>query len=61
MSAVAFELHHLTAQEQWDWIRRGDTTATALAQHYLARVARFDGDLGAFARVDADRALVEAA
>jgi amidase len=53
---VAFALHQLTAQEQWDWIRRRDVTALELAEHHLERIARLDAGIGAFARVDADRA-----
>ncbi len=58
---MAFALHHLTAQEQWDWVRRGDVTAVELARHHLQRVADLNGALGAFSRVDADRALETAA
>jgi amidase len=57
---VAFALHQLTAQEQWDWIHRGDVTSLELAQHHLERIARLDPVLGAFARVDAERALAQA-
>ncbi|TBN56277.1 amidase [Glaciihabitans arcticus] len=52
-----FELHHLSAQEQWDWLQRGEITPTELATHYLERIERFDGELGAFVTVTADRAL----
>ncbi|QNO38492.1 amidase [Protaetiibacter sp. SSC-01] len=52
-----FELHHLTAVEQLDWLRRGEVTARELVEHYLARIARLDPELGAFALVDADAAL----
>jgi amidase len=58
---VAFALHQLTAQEQWDWIRRGDATSSELVQHHLERIARLDPALGAFARLDGDRALAQAA
>ena len=58
---MAFEPHQLTAQEQWDWIRRGDTTSTELVEHHLERIARLDPALGAFSRVGADRALARAA
>jgi len=54
---VVFELHHLSAQEQWDWLQRREITPTELAEHYLARIARLDGDLGAFTTVTADAAL----
>ena len=56
-----FELHHLSAQDQWDWLQRGDVTPVELAEHYLTRIERLNPDLGAFAHVDADRALARAA
>ncbi|HEY8589416.1 MAG TPA: amidase, partial [Naasia sp.] len=52
-----FELHHLSAQEQWDWLQRGDVTPAELAVHYLRRIEAHDAELGAFARVDADAVL----
>ncbi|MCU1405230.1 MAG: amidase [Glaciihabitans sp.] len=55
-----FELHHLTAQEQWDWLRRGDVTPTELAEHYLARIERLNPELGAFTTVTVDAALKRA-
>lgn len=51
-----FELHHLSAQEQWDWLRRGEVTPLELTEHYLARIERLDPDLGAFVTVTADAA-----
>jgi len=54
------ELHHLTAQEQWDRLRRGDVTPRELAEHHLARIERLDPALGAFVTVTADRALERA-
>ncbi|WP_420367936.1 amidase [Curtobacterium sp. L1-20] len=51
-----FELHHLAAQELWDWIRRGDATALEVTEHYLARIDRLDPALGAFVTVTADAA-----
>jgi len=56
-----FELHHLTAQEQADWLRRGEVSPTELASHYLERIARLDGELGAFTTVTAEAALERAA
>lgn len=56
-----FELHHLTAQEQWDWLQRGEITPTELAWHYLERIERLDGGLGAFVTVTSDAALERAA
>ena len=58
---MAFALHQLSAQEQWDWIRRGDATSAELVAHHLDRIARLDGELGAFARIDADAARERAA
>ncbi|TXN31368.1 amidase [Lacisediminihabitans profunda] len=55
-----FELHHLTAQEQWDWLQRGEVTPVELAEHYLERIERLDGGLGAFVTVTADAALERA-
>ncbi|WP_375387773.1 amidase [uncultured Amnibacterium sp.] len=58
---MAFEPHQLTAQEQWDWIRRGDATSAELTASYLRRIERLDGCLGAYSRVDGDRAMARAA
>ncbi len=55
-----FELHHLTAQEQLDWLRRGEVSPVELATHYLERIARLDPDLGAFTTVTPDAALERA-
>ncbi|MCU1440030.1 MAG: amidase [Rhodoglobus sp.] len=55
-----FELHHLTAVEQLDWLRRGEVTPAELAEHYLARIERLDPALGAFATVTKDAALERA-
>lgn len=54
------ELHHLTAQEQWASLQRGDVTPTELTDHYLDRIARLDPDLGAFVTVTADAARARA-
>jgi len=54
-----FELHHLSAQEQWDWLRRGEVTPRELTDHYLARIERLDGGdggVGAFVAVGAEAA-----
>ena len=51
-----FELHHLTALEQLDWLRRGEVTPRELTDHYLARIERLDPELGAFATVTRERA-----
>lgn len=55
-----FELHHLTAVEQLDWLRRGEVTPSELTAHYLDRIARLDGELGAFTTVTAEQALARA-
>jgi Asp-tRNA(Asn)/Glu-tRNA(Gln) amidotransferase A subunit family amidase len=56
VAQVVFELHHLSAQDQWDWLQRGDITPTELAEHYLARIERLNPELGAFTTVTAGRA-----
>ena len=58
-----FELHHLTAHEQYEWLRRGDVSPRELTDHYLDRVERLDGGpegLGAFTTVTADAARARA-
>ncbi|MCU1569548.1 MAG: amidase [Naasia sp.] len=52
-----FELHHLSAQDQWDWLQRGDVSPVELTEHYLRRIEGLNPRLGAFSRVDGDRAL----
>ena len=51
-----FELHHLSAQEQMDWLRRGDVSPLELTNHYLDRIERLNPALGAFTTVTADAA-----
>ncbi len=53
---MVFELHHLSAQEQWDWLQRGEITARELVDHYLERIERLDPSLGAFVTVTAEAA-----
>src|SRR6188474_3198063 len=55
-----FELHHLSAREQLDWLRRGEVTPTELVNHYLSRIAAHDS-LGAFTTVIYAGALERAA
>ncbi|MBW8025214.1 amidase [Clavibacter michiganensis subsp. michiganensis] len=55
-----FELHHLSAQDLWDQLQRGEVTPTELVTHYLERIERLDPDLGAFTTVTADLALERA-
>jgi amidase len=56
-----FELHHLTALEQLDWLRRGRVSPTELVEHYLARIEALDPQLGAFITVTPDAARARAA
>ena len=56
-----FELHHLTAVEQGQWLRDGEVSPRELVQHYLDRIARLNGDVGALTVVDGVRALDRAA
>jgi amidase len=42
------QIHDLTALEQAAAIRRGELTAGGVLEHYLDRVARLDGQIGAF-------------
>jgi amidase len=53
--------HDLTALEQRDALRGGDISSKELTEHYLARIDRYDEQLGAFVEVTADLARIEAA
>ena len=53
-------LHDLTAIEQQGALRRGEIGVVELTSHYLDRIARLDGDLGAFVEVTPERALARA-
>lgn len=55
-----FELHHLSAHEQYDWLRRGDVSVRELTDHYLERVERIDASVGSFVTVTADLARARA-
>lgn len=52
-----FELHHLTALEQGEWLRRGRISPRDLVEHYLARIERHNPAVGALTVVEANRAL----
>lgn len=54
------DLHDLTALEQRDALRAGETTATELLDHYLARIDRRGSELGAFVTLTEDLARSEA-
>ena len=56
-----FELHHLTALEQLDWLRRGEVSPVELTEHYLTRIEQLNPALGAFTTVTADAARERAA
>ncbi|MGH3413834.1 MAG: amidase [Marmoricola sp.] len=55
------ELHDLTALEQGAAVRSGEVSSAELVEHYLARIERLSGELGAFVTVTADRARERAA
>jgi amidase len=55
------DLHELTAAEQLDALRRRELCALDLAEHYLDRIDRLDGELGAFVTVTPELAREEAA
>lgn len=50
------ELHELTAIEQLATLRTGELSPVDLVDHYLERIERLDGGLGAFVEVTADAA-----
>lgn len=54
------ELHDLSALEQLAALRSRQVSSVELAGHYLDRIARLDGDLGAFVEITADAALARA-
>lgn len=53
-------MHTLTALELRDRFLRGDFTAVAIVQHFLERIERLDGQIGAFLSVFKERALRKA-
>ncbi len=50
------ELHDLTALEQGAAIRAGEVSSAELVEHYLARIERYDKELGAFVTVTGEQA-----
>lgn len=57
---MVFELHHLSALEQWDSLHRRQLTPRELVEHYLDRIERHNPAVGAFTVVDTERALARA-
>ncbi|MDO8337947.1 MAG: amidase, partial [Microcella sp.] len=55
-----FELHHLSALEQREWLHARRTSPSELLEHYLARIERLNPELGALTVVEADRARASA-
>ena len=55
-----FELHHLSALEQGEWLRSGRISPRELVEHYLARIESHNPALGALTVVEAERALARA-
>lgn len=51
-----FELHHLTALEQWQWLHERQVTPRELVEHYLHRIERLNPAIGALTVVDGGRA-----
>ena len=51
-----FELHHLTALEQRQWLHEGRLEPRDLVEHYLARIEKLNDEVGAFTVVEAQRA-----
>ncbi|MFD5224802.1 amidase [Microbacterium sp. NPDC058342] len=54
------QLHDLTAIEQLSALRHGEISPVELVAHYLGRIARLDGELGAFVEVTGDAAVERA-
>lgn len=55
-----FELHHLSALEQWEWLHEGRVSPRELVDHYLERIERVNPQLGALTVVEAERARARA-
>ncbi|SJN28522.1 Aspartyl-tRNA(Asn) amidotransferase subunit A amidotransferase subunit A [Microbacterium esteraromaticum] len=54
------QLHDLTAIQQRDALRSGEVSPLHLTAHYLARIARLDGQIGSFVEITADAAMARA-
>jgi aspartyl-tRNA(Asn)/glutamyl-tRNA(Gln) amidotransferase subunit A len=53
-------MHRLTAIEIRDKFRRGEVKAVAITQHFLDRIEKYDGQIGAFLSVLKERAMRKA-
>ena len=53
-------LHELSALDQAAALRRGEVSSLELTEHYLDRIARLDGEVGAFVTVTDDAARTNA-
>lgn len=58
---MMFELHHLSALEQWEWLHAGRVSPSELVEHYLQRIESLNPAIGALTVVEADRARTRAA
>ncbi|MGP3923042.1 amidase [Streptomyces sp. 8N616] len=54
------DVHELSMLEQAAAVRRGDVSPVELAEHYLRRIERLDGAVGAYLTVTPERALDDA-
>ena len=54
------ELHEYTALELHQLLQRRQVSPVELTRHYLDRIERLDGEIGAFAEVTADAAIARA-
>ncbi len=51
------ELHELSALDQWLALQRGEVSPVELTTHYLDRIDRLNGELGAFVTITRDDAI----
>ncbi len=55
------QLHDLSALDQASAVRSGQTSSAELVEHYADRIAKYDGDVGAFVTLTLDSAREQAA
>lgn len=53
-------MYKLSALELRDKFRRGECTAAAIVKHFLERIEKYDGQIGAFLTVFNERAMQQA-